>query len=302
MDSRWAGNGDRRGAFRLPNDPRSENQTRHEHAIHGATIDSMSNGHHQAVQEQFSRTAEAFAKFATRDTPEELGGRVEFAALCPDDVVLDVACGPGAFVLAAATRVRFARGVDLTPEMLRQAREFQAARGIANAAFDLGEAERLPYAGASFDLVSCQFAFHHMARPDAALAEMRRVTKPEGRIFLVDSVGPEDEATSELHTQIERLRDPSHALTLSLAGFLRMFSSQKLTIERQRVLDRPRSFNKWMLRAGHDRSDAGYQTVRRLIEDSIGGDRAGFRATIEGDDVRIVHQEGLFLLRKGVPI
>jgi len=257
----------------------------------------MSNGHHQAVQEQFTRTAEAFAKFATRDTPEMLAERVEFAGLRPGDTVLDVACGPGAFVLAAAERALFARGVDLTEEMLRQARGFQAERGITNAAFDLGEAENLPYADASFDLVSCQFAFHHMPRPETTLVEMKRVTKPEGRIFLVDSVGPEDKAASELHNYIERLRDPSHTLTLSLGDFLRLFSSLKLTVEKQRVLDRPRSFDKWMLRAGHDRSDPGYQTVRWLMEESIPGDRAGFDAAIEGDDIRIVHQEGLFLLR-----
>lgn len=262
----------------------------------------MSNAHHQAVQEQFTRTAEAFAKFATRDTPEMLAERVEFAGLRPDDTVLDVACGPGAFVLAAAARVVFARGVDLTAEMLRQARGFQAECGITNAAFDLGEAEKLPYADASFDLVSCQFAFHHMPRPEAALAEMKRVTKPEGRIFLVDSVGPEDKAASDLHNHIERLRDPSHALTLNLAGFLRLFSSQKLAVEKQRVLNRPRSFNQWMLRAGHDRSDATYQKVRRLMEDSIPGDRAGFSAALDGDDIRIVHQEGLFVLRKGAPV
>jgi ubiquinone/menaquinone biosynthesis C-methylase UbiE len=259
---------------------------------------SISNGDHQAVQEQFTRTAEAFAKFAMRDTPEMLAERVEFAELRPDDMVLDVACGPGAFVLAAAPRVRFASGVDLTAEMLRQARGFQAERGIVNAAFDFGEAEKLPYAGGSFDLVSCQFAFHHMPRVEVVLAEMRRVTKLEGRIFLVDSVGADNKATGDLHNNIERLRDPSHTLTLSLAEFRRLFSAQKLTVEKQRVLDRPRSFNQWMLRAGHDRSDPGYQTVRRLIEEAIPGDRAGFNAAIEGDDIRIVHQEGLFLLRR----
>jgi hypothetical protein len=53
-----------------------------------------------------------------------------------------------------------------------------------------------------------------------------------------------------------------------------------------------------MLRAGHDRSDASYQRVRRLMEESIPGDRAGFGAALDGGDIRIVHQEGLFLLRR----
>lgn len=262
----------------------------------------MSNGHHQAVQEQFTRTAEAFAKFATRDTPEALAERLEFTAFRRDDTVLDVACGPGAFVLAAATRVQFARGVDLTAEMLRQARALQAKLGVTNAAFDLGEAERLPYGDASFDVVSCQFAFHHLLRPETVLAEMNRVTKPGGRVLVVDSVGPDDLAARDLHNHIERLRDPSHTLTLNLSDFRRLFSDQKLSVEKQRVLGRPRSFNKWMLRAGHDRSDPSYQSVRRLVEEAIPGDRAGFSASIDGDDLRIVHLEGLFLLRKAAPV
>lgn len=256
----------------------------------------MASGQHQAVEEQFTRTAEAFARYATRDTPAVLAERLDFAELQPDDSVLDVACGPGAFVLAAARRVRCVRGLDLTPEMLRQARAFQQERGITNADFDRGEAERLPYAGGAFDLVSCQFAFHHMPRPEAALAEMARVVKAGGRLFLVDSVGPADPSRAALHNEIERLRDPSHTTTLSLADFLRMFAARGLAVRNECVLDRPRSFNQWMRRAGHNLGDAGDRAVRQAMEESIAGDRAGFAVTREGDDLRIVHQEGMFLL------
>lgn len=261
----------------------------------------MPTGHQQAIQDQFTRTAEAFSKFATRDTPEILAERLDFVAIKPADEVLDVACGPGTFVLAAAGVARFARGVDLTPEMLRQARAFQSERGILNAAFDLGEAENLPYADGSFDLASCQFAFHHMPRPEAALAELRRVTKPEGRIFVVDSLGPAEKVSSDLYNRIERLRDPSHTSTLSLASFLEMFATQGLAVGKQKTLDRPRSFDKWMLRAGHRRSDASYRAVRAALEESMPGDLAGFGVTRDGDDLRIVHQEGMFLLRTSVP-
>lgn len=250
----------------------------------------------QAVQAQFTRTAEAFARYATRDTPEMLGERVEFAELAPGDLVLDVACGPGAFTLAAAQQVRFARGADLTPAMLQQARAFQQERGTKNACFDRAAAERLPYGDNTFDFVTCQFAFHHMPRPQATLAEMARVAKPGGRVYLVDSVGPEDAATSALHNHIERLRDPSHTVTLSLKAFLALFVSQRLRVLKQHILERPRSFNQWMVRAGHRPRDASYLNVRRALEDSMAGDRAGFAACAAGDDITIIHQEGLFLL------
>jgi len=252
----------------------------------------------QAVQAQFTRTAEAFSRYATRDTPQMLAERVQFAELAPDDLVLDVACGPGAFALAAAHQARFARGADLTAAMLHQASSFQQERGVRNAFFDCAEAERLPYADSIFDFVTCQFAFHHMPRPQATLAEMVRVAKPGGRVYLVDSVGPEEASVAELYNHIERLRDPSHTMTLSAKAFLALFESLGLRLLKQRILDRPRSFNEWMIRAGHRRSDASYLAVRKAMKESMDGDRAGFAAHAAGDDITIVHQEGLFLLMK----
>ena len=91
----------------------------------------MSKKHREAVRKQFAKTVEAFSKYAVRDTPEVLAEKVEFAKPQPTDFALDVACGSGAFVLALAPRVRFARGIDLAEEMLRQAHAFQLEREIA---------------------------------------------------------------------------------------------------------------------------------------------------------------------------
>src|SRR6266700_4212989 len=129
--------------------------------------------------------------------------KVEFAKPKPGEVTLDVACGPGELVLGLAARVGFARGVDLTHEMLLQAREFQRERNILNAAFDRGEAEQLPYPDHTFDLVSCQCSMHHMPKPELALKEMVRVTKPEGRLMVIDCLSPESDPKFELHNEIE---------------------------------------------------------------------------------------------------
>ena len=51
-----------------------------------------------------------------------------------------------------------------------------------------------------------------------------------------------------------------------------------------------------MIRAGNGPSQKGYQEVRRLVEDSIRGDRAGFSPKIEDEDITIVHNEAMFLL------
>jgi ubiquinone/menaquinone biosynthesis C-methylase UbiE len=258
----------------------------------------MSKKHKAAVQKQFTKTAEAFTTFAVRDSPEVLQEKVDFAKPQATDVALDVACGPGAFVLAIAPRVRFARGIDLTPELLRRARAFQVERGILNAAFVCGDAEQLPFPDGAFDLVSCQCSFHHMPKPQRVLQEMVRVAKPEGRLVIIDPLAPESDAKYELYNRIEQLRDPSHALTLRLTTFLKLFDEAGLEILRQALRRRPRSFNQWMLRGGHKPGSKRYQQTRKLLEDSMAGDRAGFSAQAQGDDIQIVHNEGMFLLTR----
>jgi ubiquinone/menaquinone biosynthesis C-methylase UbiE len=260
----------------------------------------MSKKHKEAVQKQFTKTAEAFSTFAMRDTPDVLKEKVDFAKPQPTDVVVDIACGPGAFALALAPRVQSVRGVDLTPEMLRRARAFQAEKRIVNAAFVQGDAEQLPFPAGTFDLVSCQCSFHHMPKPQLVLAEMIRVTKPEGRLLIIDPLAPESESKFEIYNRIEVLRDPSHTLTLRLTDFLKLFDEGGLEILRQSLRRRQRSFNNWMLRGGHAPGTKKYIETRQLLEDSMAGDKAGFSPKADGEDIQIVHNEGMFLLvRKG---
>jgi len=258
----------------------------------------MSKKHKEAIQKQFARTLEAFSKTAVRDTPEVLAEKVAFAKPQPNDLALDVACGPGELVLGLAAQVKFARGLDLTYEMLRRAREFQVERNISNAFFDCGEAEQLPYSDHSFDLITCQCSLHHTLKPELVLKEMVRVLKSDGRMMIIDPLAPESDAKFELYNQIERVRDPSHTETLRLTTFLRIFEELGLDIARQSLKRRERRFNDWMLRAGLEPEHKRYQEGRRLLVDSMDNDRAGFSVKLAGEDVTIVHNEGMFLLTR----
>jgi ubiquinone/menaquinone biosynthesis C-methylase UbiE len=260
----------------------------------------MSKKQKETVQKQFAKTIEAFSRSAVRDTPEVLEEKVAFMRPQQDDWALDVACGPGTLVLALAPRVKFARGIDLTVEMLLRARAFQKERNISNAAFDRGEAEQLPYADSSFDLVTCQCSFHHMPKPELALREMVRVSKPDGRIALIDTLGPESDPKFELHNRIETVRDPSHTLSLRLTTYLEMFEKNGLEVRRQSLKRRQRSFDQWMLRAGLEPKHKRYLETRQLLEESLAGDRAGFSAQDQDGDFLIIHNEGMFLLARKV--
>ena len=96
--------------------------------------------------------------------------------------LLDVGCGTGAVleaVLDARPRVS-AWGVDLSPEMVAHARE----RLGGAAELQVADAERLPFRDDCIDVVVCVDSLHHYPRPQAALAEMRRVTRPGGGLVI----------------------------------------------------------------------------------------------------------------------
>lgn len=258
----------------------------------------MSRVHRAAVRKQFGRTVEAFSKLAVRDAPEVLAEKLRFIRPQSEDLALDVACGPGTLVLDLAKRTRFARGIDVTKEMLRQARAFQTEAQVSNATFDCGEAEQLPYGDAFFDLVTCQCALHHMPQPERAIREMVRVMKPDGRLALIDTLAPEGDAKFELFNRIEILRDPSHTRTIRWTSFRALFEENRLKLVDEKIRRRERPFSAWMRRAGLEPDSCHYQEIRRLLERSIPNDQSGLTPRPQGDDLTIIHNEGMFLLTR----
>jgi ubiquinone/menaquinone biosynthesis C-methylase UbiE len=94
-------------------------------------------------------------------------------ALQPNDRFLDVGCGTGAAVRAAAAIVDRAVGVDISPEMVRRAKELAAE--LPRAEFVVGDSEHLPFPAGAFTAVLCTSSFHRYSDPRRALAEMARV-------------------------------------------------------------------------------------------------------------------------------
>lgn len=111
------------------------------------------------------------------------------AAIAPGESVLDIATGAAALPSRTATAVGpqgRVYGLDITPAMLTQAAQRLAAEGwTERAPLVCGSALAMPLADASFDAVLCALGTHHMDVP-TALAEMRRVVRPTGRIVLAD--------------------------------------------------------------------------------------------------------------------
>jgi demethylmenaquinone methyltransferase/2-methoxy-6-polyprenyl-1,4-benzoquinol methylase len=118
----------------------------------------------------------------------------------PEALVLDLCCGTGdlAFALARAGKARIV-GADFAHPMLVRAREKSAAlarppnlSAASPMPFFEADALRLPFADATFDLVTSAFGFRNLANYEAGLREIARVLKPGGTIAILEFTEPPD--------------------------------------------------------------------------------------------------------------
>jgi ubiquinone/menaquinone biosynthesis C-methylase UbiE/8-oxo-dGTP pyrophosphatase MutT (NUDIX family) len=230
----------------------------------------------EAVRQQFSRQAAHYARSDTHAGDRDLELLVEHLGVRPGQVVLDVATGTGFTAFALAARGARVVGLDLTPAMLEQARSLAPDPRIAWVA---GDAEALPFAAASFDAVTVRRAPHHFPDLRGALREMRRVTRPGGRVGIVDQVPPEDAAGRILMERLEKLRDPSHVEALPASRWRRLVQEVGIEVSFADVVERAFTFEAWLDLGG---ADAGR---RAAVEDALAAGTPDARRQI-GDDGR----------------
>lgn len=115
---------------------------------------------------------------------------VAWAQLEPDMRVLDIGCGTGAAVSAAARLLPGGQvvGVDPSSDFVRVAR--RRSHKILNASFHVATAEELPFDGETFDVVWSVDSTHHWHRLGAGIGEAARVLRPSGRFLIVERHDP----------------------------------------------------------------------------------------------------------------
>ncbi|MFF4359055.1 class I SAM-dependent methyltransferase [Streptomyces sp. NPDC001604] len=122
------------------------------------------------------------------------------AAVKPADRVLDVGCGTGATTRIAARLASrgHAVGVDISAPLLRTAQKLTAAEKIANASYQVADAQVHPFPACGYDVIVSRGGVLSLADPAAACRNLARALMPGGRLVLVSSRSDPDRVRAVL--------------------------------------------------------------------------------------------------------
>jgi ubiquinone/menaquinone biosynthesis C-methylase UbiE len=196
------------------------------------------------VRDSFSRVAANYTRSTFHASSERLQEVLDLAQPSPGDLALDVATGTGNTAFALAPHVRRVIGLDLTREMLEQARRIAAERSIDNVDWVIGDAERLPFDEDTFDVYVVRAAPHHFPDVDAFLRESLRVLKPGRAAAFVDCAPPMP-ARDVLH-EVEMRRDPSHVRSLTVEEWVSKLERAGFEIESATGRELDWNYDEWM--------------------------------------------------------
>ncbi len=196
------------------------------------------------VRSSFARVAANYTRAKYHSSPEGLREVLELARPQLGDLALDVATGTGHVALALAPHVRRVYGLDLTREMLDQARRVTVERDVMNVEWVIGDAVRLPFADETFDLYTVRAAPHHFPDVDNFLHEAYRVLRPGRHAVFVDCAPPMP-ARDVLH-EVEKRRDPSHVMSMTVEEWVELLEHAGFEVDSANSRELDWDFEDWM--------------------------------------------------------
>lgn len=239
------------------------------------------------IQQEFGRAARSFARRTI--------GRfdhmpvVQFSRVARDETVVEVGVGTGNFLGLFARHAARLVGIDLTSEMLTEART-----GHPEVALVAGDGRSIPLRSSSIDLMTSAQMLHHVSEPLPILIEMRRVTRLEGRVLIVDQVATENLGEAMAMNELDLLRDPSHAMCRPPSAFRILVLAAGLEIEDERVVESHERLSSWM--TPEEFAEERIEAVRAFI--ATRGGETGMEWTRDGDDWTYTRRRLMLLARR----
>ncbi len=255
------------------------------------------------VQQRFGAFAATYATSRPHATGNSLARLVELTSPKPPWTALDIATGAGHVALAFAPRVAHVVASDLTPQMLAVARGLARGRGMLNVSLAELRAEALPFADATFDLVTCRIAPHHFDDVSRFVKESFRVLRSGGVFGLVDNISPDASiidgdagalaAAADAYNAFEKFRDPSHVRCLTLTEWRDLMAGTGFQERHVEVLDKHMVLGPWA-----DQQDVGEDARRELMSMLRNGSdafRAFARPQENGGDLDFILTEAVII-------
>ena len=204
--------------------------------------------HHDQVADAFGSTAAAYLTSPTHASGADLEALAAAIGTTPDADVLDLGCGGGHASFACAPHARSVVAYDIAEPMLAVVESAARERGLANVRTKQGPAEHLPFADGAFDWVVSRFSAHHWHDVPHALAEVRRVLKPGGRVLFIDVAGADHPLLDTHLHAVELLRDGSHVRNYRADEWLAMFAAAGFTASVRERWRLPIEYTSWIAR------------------------------------------------------
>ena len=224
----------------------------------------------------FDRLSAPYSRFVFSRLGRETRQDVAWIHPRPGERVLDLACGPGTLALEMARYGCRVFALDLAEQMILQARRAARQHRCSPVHLALADAEQLPIPDKGFDLVTCGFSFAVFLAPPRIVAEIRRVTRPRGRVAILEVVAPENPAQSSELRRLEELRSagvPAHLL--ALPELLGLFNGAEFDLLDACVSERRRHVEDWLGGAAVRGGAAGRRRLRQRLLETARDDSAG---------------------------
>ena len=248
--------------------------------------------HDAEIVRQFTQQAIPFTELPGHlDSIQML---IEMSKVAADDLVLDVACGPGLVACEFAKVAQHVTGIDLTEKMIEQAKNRQKELGLANLSWDIGTASPLPYTSAFFSVVVTRYSFHHFLDPKAVLREMIRVCKPKGVVLIADAALPADKV--DAYNRMEKLRDPSHTEALSYESWEQLLGESGLRNLQRGSYKIPMELEK-QLRASFP-NPGDDDKIRDIFKNDINVNSLGMDAHLVGNEIHFSYPISIYVGNK----
>lgn len=219
----------------------------------------------EKITEYFGRYHAAYRDSARHAQGQDLSHLIEALDLAPQSQVLDAACGTGHTSLALAQQGHRVTGMDLTPEMLNEAKLLAGQKKLS-VTWETGDVHQLPWPDQTFDAVTCRRAAHHFRDLPKFLAQVYRVLKPAGLLGISDMTAP-SVAIDDLN-QLERLRDSSHQRARSANQWAALVDQAGLDLRYLQVSVEPMLPTEWLSPVAAESSE-GIQAMAYLHSTNV---------------------------------